>query len=333
MALGPLPYFGSFQRGRIYKTDNALSEVWRRIERVSTIENLERVADAKKHERSTAKVASIRMRQAIELRRAAGNTTILSRPLVLYYSGLNLARGMMLAYFGSAGKPTHGLRFSAGTTLLECSAEVCAAGTFPEFMKSVGIPLEEYTRKTFALRELLLMVPETLGFHDCVPSTDCCICAVRVEALMGGPTTLRFFPRGMTESEFGDRWRASFPWFSNLCELGSAPFTLTVLEKLPSAEAISKFCDSHLFRDLRHRDDPVWFDYVRDRIPGHLHRMGSYLAALFVLSNVSRYEPELLDSIQRGSELGFFIETFLDAAERFLPQLMLELIEGPIYFT
>ena len=101
-----------------------------------------------------------------------------------------------------------------------------------------------------------------------------------------------------------------------------------------SEREIADICGKYLLRDLRSREDPVWFDYVNDRLVGQLHRIGTYLAALFVLSNVNRYEPELLDNASSArSDLGFFLSTFLDAAERFLPQLVLEVVEGPMYFV
>ncbi len=54
---------------------------------------------------------------------------------------------------------------------------------------------------------------------------------------------------------------------------------------------------------------------------------------MFILSNVSRYNPEFLDDSVVGTNLGYVLTEFLDNAERFFPQLMLELAEGePIFF-
>ena len=44
------------------------------------------------------------------------------------------------------------------------------------------------------------------------------------------------------------------------------------------------------------------------------------MAACFILSNVSRYEPEFLEAPTSGlNDLGFVLESFLDNAERFFP--------------
>ena len=59
------------------------------------------------------------------------------------------------------------------------------------------------------------------------------------------------------------------------------------------------------------------------------------MAALFILSNVCRYEPDLLDAVTKEStDVGFAIGTFLDLAERFFPQLILELLSPirPVFF-
>jgi hypothetical protein len=56
---------------------------------------------------------------------------------------------------------------------------------------------------------------------------------------------------------------------------------------------------------------------------------------MFILSNVSRYEPELLALPSRDlTDAGFALTTFLDAAERFYPQLALTLLYGnPVFFA
>ena len=78
---------------------------------------------------------------------------------------------------------------------------------------------------------------------------------------------------------------------------------------------------------MRFRDSAVWFDHVtRDDI-FFLPRPAAYLAAMFILSNVSRYEPELLaDATRELTNVGYALTTFLDSAERYFPQLMLALL-------
>ena len=94
---------------------------------MGTVESLARIASSKGHDPALASVASLRVRQALELRRASDGSSALTKPLTLYYSMLNLTRAIMLAFVGDIGHPTHGLHFdggSAGSSLLDCTAEV-----------------------------------------------------------------------------------------------------------------------------------------------------------------------------------------------------------------
>lgn len=55
---------------------------------------------------------------------------------------------------------------------------------------------------------------------------------------------------------------------------------------------------------------------------------------MFILSNVSRYESELLAEPTRElTNVGYALTTFLDNGERFYPQLILNLLYGePVFF-
>jgi hypothetical protein len=77
----------------------------------------------------------------------------------------------------------------------------------------------------------------------------------------------------------------------------------------------------------------VWYDQVVRPNSVLLPRVASYLAGLFILSNVSRYEPESLMPAIEPTDLAFVIESFLDCAERSIPLLVIELLEGPTYFV
>lgn len=328
-----MQFFGSFHRGSRIHSDNALSECWRQIERIATVESLERLAASKGRSVEVAKLASIRLRQGIELRRASQGASIQTRPLLLYYSALNLMRGIMLGYPGDMGAPLHGLRFVAAKELLDCRAKVNAKGTFSSFLKSLNWPEDEFKGKEFTLRELLLMIPETYQDHGCI-SKFSATAVVEVTAYMDGETLLNIVVSSLTPDEFAQTWQTMFPWFSELCVATDQDFVLRVKNKLLTTEAVETFCEQHLWRDLRFRQETIWYDHVCTRASGNLDRRAVYLAALFILSNVTRYEPELLSNAQdTANELGFFINGFLDAAERFFPQLVLELDTGPVYFV
>ncbi len=113
----------------------------------------------------------------------------------------------------------------------------------------------------------------------------------------------------------------------------AGPFRLRVKVSPLQLPLISEFCRRYLMPELRHSSDAVWFDHCARPGIKLFPRRQAYLAAMFILSNVSRYNPEFLDDSVVGTNLGYVLTEFLDNAERFFPQLMLELAEGePIFF-
>src|SRR6516164_5189351 len=109
MKFPEIRYIGSFQRGHVFLSSDALRDVWRRIEREGTYEQVSRICIPKGYPDEVAREASLKFRQAVELRKASSGTSMLTRPLLLYYAVLNLVRGTMLPWFGTQGKATHGL--------------------------------------------------------------------------------------------------------------------------------------------------------------------------------------------------------------------------------
>lgn len=328
-----IPYFGSFQRGTILRSSNPLEAVWRQIERVGTIDNLSRTAKSKGHGASVERPASLKLRQAIELRDAAREASSLTKPLLLYYSMLNLTRGVMLAHVGSIGAPSHGLGYQAGPTLLECRAKVSPRGTFRTFAEGLGVPSTDLDGKTYSLRDLFAILPELRDDFQLLNSGNSSIVLVTVKSLIGGPTTLHFHVPDLTETDFATSWQQLFPWFVDVCDLAGS-FTLRLKVLLQGEPLIAEFCRLYLTHDLRLQEQAFWYDYRFGNSVTLLPRICAYIAAMFVLSNISRYEPEFLDDATlQLTDLGYFIRAFLENAERAFPQLMLEVLNGePVFF-
>lgn len=330
-----IPYVGSFQRGTILRSSDPLETVWRHIERIGTVDNLTRIAKSKGHKSKIVRPASLKLRQAIELRRASRDSSALTKPLLLYYSMLNLTRGVLLAFQGDFGSPSHGLRYRAGPTLLECKAEVGAQGTFRTFAQSLGTPIADLDNKIYSLRDLFAVMPESQGDFYLLDKGTSSVIRVEVRAYINGeePTTLHFRVPGESKQTFEQNWTQLLPWMADVCEL-HGPFTLRLKVKVEHEELVAEFCKRFLIHDLRLRDDAWWYDHRAGGGVTLLQRLPAYIAAMFILSNISRYEPEFLDdSTLQLSDLGYFIRNFLDNAERFFPQLILERIQGhPVFF-
>lgn len=329
----PIPWVGSFQEGTILRSSNPLEAVWRQIQRVGTVDNMSRIAQSRGHSPALGRAASLKVRQALELRQASREASSLTKPLLLYYSMLNLTRGVMLAHQGTFGAPSHGLSYQAGPSLLDCAAKVASKGTFRAFAEGIGVPKPDLDGKTYSLRDLFAVIPEMQSDFPLLKRAHASTVTVKVESFIGGPTSLRFYVPDVSEEDFRQNWAQMFPWMSDVCQLADA-FTLRLNVQLQHVSLVAEFCRRYLIHDLRLRDTPFWYDH---RVGGGvtlLQRLPAYIAAMFILSNVSRYEPEFLDdATSQLTDLAYFLSTFLDNAERFLPQLVLELLNGrPMFF-
>lgn len=330
-----IPYPGSFQRGTSFRSSVPLEAVWRHIERFSTLDSLTRIVQLKGHTTSLVRPASLKLRQAIELRRASGDASALTKPLLLYYSMLNLTRGVLLAYQGDIGAPSHGLQYRAGLTLLDCKAEVGKKGTFRAFAKTIGVPASDLDNKSYSLRDLFAVLPESQADFCLLSSGNSSVVRVQVQAYFRGeaPATLCFQVPGETAHTFAQNWTRMFPWMADVCDI-HGPFTLRLRAHIEHEDLVAEFCRRFLIHDLRLRENAMWYDHRTGGTVTLLPRLPAYIAAMFILSNISRYEPEFLDdAAMQATDLGYFLRAFLDNAERFFPQLILELIyQAPVFF-
>src|SRR5262245_946040 len=117
MAIIDSHYLGSFQRGIRLYAETPLEEVWSRLSLYGSEEFLrENVTDVRDIEALSDYVA-VRMRQAIELRTATRQATLLTAPLTLYYSVLNLTRASM-AIRQEIYSKGHGLTYKVNSDIL-----------------------------------------------------------------------------------------------------------------------------------------------------------------------------------------------------------------------
>ncbi|MBK8252634.1 MAG: hypothetical protein IPK82_08190 [Polyangiaceae bacterium] len=203
------------------------------------------------------------------------------------------------------------------------------------FAQSIGTPSAALDNKTLSLRDLFAVIPESQADFYLLNSGQSSVVRVQVQAYFGGeaPTTLRFHVPGETVQTFAANWQQLLPWMADVCEL-HGPFTLRLKVQVDHEDLVAEFCRRYMIHELRLRDDAWWYDHREGGGVTLLRRLPAYLGAMFILSNISRYEPEFLDDATfQLTDLGYFIRSFLDNAERFFPQLILELLQGtPVYF-
>jgi hypothetical protein len=233
---------------------------------------------------------------------------------------------------GTFGEPSHGLSYSSGPTLLECKATVTKSGTFRRFAESLGLAQDLLDKRSYTLRDLFAVIPEVQDDFALLHAGTSSVVVVGVKAMIRGPMRLRFYLADLSEDEFAAQWETLFPWWKDLCLLDSA-FTLRLKDSPKGEPEICEICRTRLIHDLRLRDNAYWFDHRVGNNVTLLPRQLAYMAAMYILSNVSRYEPEFLETPTSGlNDLGFVLQSFLDNAERFFPQLTVELLYGSSVF-
>lgn len=309
-------YFGSFQIGTSIPSEDPLEAVWSYIERASTKDFLKARCSMMD---SLIDYAAVRLRQAVELRRASHSTTLLTKPLPLYYSALNLTRAALAVVSNASPAPAHGLRHVQSPDLLENGATV-SQGTFRDYLAACGCA--EIPTTPLRLRDCLSTIPE-MGEHF-IPSVETSR-IVPIYVGYDGQLNLRFDTRFIDEADIEAKWSLLFPKLAGCCrfDLESSHLVVDRSVDTSSYEAIGRFCCDHLENRLSYGTEPLW--YAIRQQPGEtlLPRAAYYIAGLFTLSSIVRYQPEILEASDvSGSESAWQVSRFLHAAERFLPQLL-----------
>ena len=195
-----LSYIGSFQRGTLFRSENPLEELWAQIGRIGTPEYAGSLIPNKPDLdwEKYAKYASVRIRQALELRKSTSGTSLLTKPILLYYSFLNLLRAFMAITPKIIPKPKHGLIFKPNNQFLFNEAEL-ADGTFTEFLAATGTAWEKGTR--LSLSQALCKIPEIAYEFKSPYRGPSGVWAARVSAKMGSHSVLLHFDQQVVDEE------------------------------------------------------------------------------------------------------------------------------------
>jgi hypothetical protein len=328
-----IPYVGSFQQGHFFRSADPITLAWRKIEQFGTSDSLSRIATRLGGDPSNAHVGSLRIRQALELRNSARQASALTRPLLLYYCALNLLRGILGVTKGGMGDPFHGATYVSDPSLLDCKAKIKTSGTLLEVQKKLFG--QDLAGKEISLLQCLAQMPELLSDFPLLLRGSNDIAVVKINAIMQGAMSLRFMISDCTAQQFKDHWTEYFHWFKDLCRLDDTnEFTLIVNQNFADENEISVFCQKHLLTDLFIRHDPLWFDHVQRERLIMTGRIMPYVAMLFILSNVARYEPEKLDDVMRQpTDLAYVLNTAINNVDLHFPQVVLSRVSGKnVYF-
>jgi len=329
-----LPWIGPFKKGPYARSERPLDEVWNWVSRFGATSWLQKNTSGSVPWEEWGPYAVARLRQAVEFRAAARQGSILTRPLPLYYALLNLLRGFYALKNDAKPKAGHGLRFEGinEPDIFQTAAEI-TDGTFTNYLAVLSAPNQRGTLIT--LHDAFSRIIETADYYVTTPLGQAEVFAVQIEAYRSGKLLLNFNGPG-PEADFRTSWQQWFPKLKDCCSLeptGRILLVDSIKVDASTYEAVCDFCHQHLEVNLKSYEDPTWFAIRHSRPELDLPRPAFYYIAAFILSSVVRYEPELLVDVSNpDSEQGWLIARFLDAAERYFPQLLLHWWFGPIFF-
>lgn len=326
-----LTYIGSFQNERVLiRSEDPMNEVWNHIARFGT-SYLEKNLKPDKSDIPWEKYleyTKIRTRQALEFRHASRDASLLTAPLTLYYSFLNLTRAFLAMGPEVMPKPVHGLRFLPGADLLSSNAQF-TKGTFTDYLDTHGV--EWNVGMQISLSDALGFVVEFAADYRLFDRKRVHVQAISVDATTNGRVRLKFLEY---PGDFVSEWKADFPELSDACT-ASEEATLTVSDGGMEYGAIADFLENRLLPGLALQNHPTWYAFRKKNGVIKLTRAAYYYLAIFILGSAVRYEPELiLSATATDSEIGWMLSRFVKLAERFFPQLkLMELYKSQVYFS
>lgn len=321
------PYIGSFQHGLFYNSESPINELWDRIRLLGSIEYLNDVCSFREPDNKCSLVsyASVRIQQAVEFYEAAKGGSLLSSPLSLYYSLLNLVRACLAIKNEKMPSRGHGLKFHPSLDLLKNSAQI-EGGTFETFLNSSGFNGKVSSHIT--LEDILLRTIELIPDCHGILSTHPYALPVAIEA---DPSSLYLdlhSSRWETVEVFASQWQSDFPKLKDFFEIVPGKMSLRLKEEnknfLNSYNKVGNLCDLYLEVDLRPKDSSYWYLIRNINSQHHWSRAAYYMCGMFILGSIVRYEPEtMLLASSRDSKTGWLIKRFLAASQRYAPNLIL----------
>lgn len=185
-----MPIGDSFKGGMVEKSENHREALWSKVALVGTYESLQRANPDKRGDAwdRRCRYATVRMAQALEFRSAAQSATLLTKPLLMYYSFLNLLRGVMAVDDDLALTKGHGLKYHSGPSLFD-NAAVVNTGTFAEYLRACSVVAPSNFR--LSLAACLAHIPELAGEVVSV-GLKSQVAPVAVDALRSGHVSLCF---------------------------------------------------------------------------------------------------------------------------------------------
>ena len=270
--------------------------------------------------------------QAHEYYLASHTVTLMTSPLLIYYSALNLAKAVINVVNDSPSSDYHGLCKPEMTdSLLDVSVET-NNGVFLELAQLAGTTIA--TGRRFRLEDFLVnmldMQDDYCGYFNREPS----YVWPNVKAYFSGKVEVEFSTDFLGERNLED-FRSLLQERTHLYE----DFEETEVEgqwKLESKEVYEGEDRKAARLELlnRHFEFSVFpkNHYFMNILPfeEQMPPAAAYFGAMYVLSEIVRYKPNHIHRFLRAkdSSVEWFIQQLCSISKRVLPNLLLNLLTG-----
>lgn len=312
----------------IVHTENAVKEIWSMFGFFQSEHNAETYLKHKFSEfqdlPELKTTLAYTVRTAREYYIAAENVTDLTRPLLLFYGMINLAKVLFMATHGKLSPSrAHGLlNVDESLDFQEQLVRVTQDGTFPQFHGCFSN--QSLEGSTFCLKELLSLIPEV---------------KVNFETVYNQKSNAIKIQRSKLGISLVD---PEFTKYGNLEVLSNIP---SMKNEYPHFQ----FFENHAF--LFPTTDEIEQDFVRKALSGEeywalpltkgqnimiLPEMSVHYLIMFLLGFLSRYTSKKWLELLIGNKTGeiYIIQKLLEISTRKFPNLILnELYEKQFVFT
>ncbi|MEW6144210.1 MAG: YaaC family protein [Thermodesulfobacteriota bacterium] len=325
MALLKLPHIGKLENNIFIRTDNPLKEIWEHILLLGDFHFLSKRWENQSTETITTVSTSIK--QAHEYFIASKSATLLTRPLLIYYCFICLAKAVL---YLTENKPhdLHGLgQPEVSESLLDVSVTLKSKGIFPCLAEYLGYKYK--SGQQISIEQFVVNVIELIESYERYYNKSGLVITPKVEVFLDGDINI-FFESSLFGNKSSEDFRALLERNTNLFDdfqevENETGIELNIRNPIPKdrlnidgAALMKKHFSHSVYPDSRYylnlHDEDI-------RVPSTL----AYLGIMFTLGSIVRYYPKEIDRFlsDKNTSNIWFIQQLCDCAERVFPNLML----------
>jgi len=329
-----LHHLGKLEKYYRVRTDNPVEEIWSELLKLADFQFLKRywkdVGD------SDIFAVGTYLKQAYEYFTASKTVSLLTKPVITYYSLLNLAKACIYIKTDKPPSEYHGLcNPGYSSDLLDLSART-NNGVFTELGKIYGLSID--VGKTFFLKDFLSNAVELRASIKNYFNLSPEFISPKVDTYVDGTVLLNFSNYSdiaQNENEFINILKTNTHLFDDFDVDSKEPQKIILKIKTPLPknkidEEGSKLMSKHFRFSVF--DDNEYHLYANDQ-KSRIEPIQCYLGSMFILSSIVRYSPNCINQflLDRTSSNTWFIRNLCDTSERVFPNLIFSSITGRNY--